>query len=112
MPEIAEHDRAAFPSLGFLAEALPGLQVEPVPIPADCSDGFSIGLWSRPKVHLDPRVRQAASIWHRLPASVVERALDHLRRDIESGERERRNGYLRERDELDVGIRLISAELR
>lgn len=111
LPEIAEHDRSAFPSLDFLADALPGLRVELVPVPVDCTDGFSIGLWARPEVHLDPRVRQAASIWHRLPAPVVERGLADLRRDIESGEWERRNGYLRELDELDVGIRLVSAEL-
>lgn len=111
LPEIAEHDRGAFPAIGRLHGALPNARVETVPVPCDCSDSFCVGIWGRPEAHLDPRVRRSASIWHLLPAGVVERGLDRLRRDLESGEWDRRHGDLRGRDELDVGLRLVTAEL-
>jgi len=85
--------------------------VESVPIPSDCTDGFCIALWSRPEAHLYPCVRRASSIWHLLPPAVVESGLARLREDLVSGEWDRRYGHLRERDALDVGLRLVSAEL-
>ncbi|HEY1356014.1 MAG TPA: methyltransferase domain-containing protein [Solirubrobacterales bacterium] len=111
LPELIEADRRDFPSLEQLASALPGLEVEPIPVPGDCSDGFAVGLWSRPEAHLDPRVRQASSTWHRLDPGAVERALADLAADLESGEWDRRHGDLRELEELDVGLRLVHADL-
>jgi SAM-dependent methyltransferase len=111
LPEQIEADRRDFPSLEQLASALPGLEVEEIPVPCDCTDGFAIGLWSRPEAHLDPRVRQASSTWHRLDQEVIARALADLAADLESGEWDRRHGHLRELDELDVGLRLVHADL-
>ena len=71
LPELIEADRRDFPSIEQLAAALPGLEVEPIPVPNDCADGFCVALWGRPEAHLDPRVRQASSTWHRLPATVT-----------------------------------------
>ncbi len=111
LPEIVEHDRGVFPTIADLQSALPGLRVETLPVPADCTDGFCVALWSRPEAHLDPRVRRSSSIWHRLPDATVEPALERLREDLESGEWDRRHGRLRERDALDIGLRLVRAEL-
>lgn len=111
LPEIVEHDRQTFPSVEHLEAALPNVRVGAVPVPADCSDGFCVALWGRPEAHLDPRVRRASSIWHLLPASVVEPALDRLRSDLDAGEWDRRYGHLRTEDSLDVGLRLVTAEL-
>ena len=111
LPELIEIDRRDFPSMEQLASALPGLEVEPIPVPSDCADGFCVALWSRPEAHLDPRVRRASSSWHRLPDAVVERALGELAADLESGEWDRRHGDLRGLDELDVGLRLVRAEV-
>jgi SAM-dependent methyltransferase len=112
LPEIVEHERKMFPTIAHLQGFLPGLQVETVPVPADCTDGFCAALWSRPEMHLDPDVRRASSIWHLLPPSVVNSGLDRLRQDLESGEWDRRYGQLRTRDALDIGLRLVKAELR
>lgn len=38
--------------------------------------------------------------------------VSQLRRDLESGEWDRRYGHLRVQGSLDVGIRIVSAELR
>ena len=112
MPEMIEPDRRDFPTIAYLRDAFPELQFDPIPIPHDCTDGFCIALWARPEAHLDPRVRQASSIWHRLPEPVIERALADLEADLESGEWDRRHGHLRETAELDVGIRLAHGALR
>jgi SAM-dependent methyltransferase len=112
LPEIVEHDRETFPTIAHLQAVLPGLQVRTVFVPTDCTDGFCVALWSRPEAHLDPAVRRASSIWHLLPPSVVDSGVDRLRRDLESGEWDRRYGQLRMQAALDVGVRLVEAELR
>jgi hypothetical protein len=43
---------------------------------------------------------------------VLQRGLDKLRNDLDSGAWRRRYGGLLSRDELDVGYRLLVAELR
>jgi SAM-dependent methyltransferase len=111
MPELLAADRRDFPSIARLEGILPEPSIETVPVPSDCTDGFCVGLWSRPEAHLDPRVRQASSSWHRLPEVVVERVLTQLREDLDGGEWGRRYGELREMNELDVGLRLVVAEL-
>ncbi len=111
MPEILEHDRLAFPSIERLEAVLPEPRIETIPVPADCTDGFCIALWSRPELHLDPRVRQASSTWHRLPTAAIDRALEKLSGDLDSGEWDCRYGHLREQPFLDVGLRIVRAEL-
>jgi SAM-dependent methyltransferase len=111
LPEIVEHDRTTFPSIAHLQDVLPGLQVEVVMVPADCTDGFCVALWSRPEMHLDPDVRRASSIWHLLPPATVDSGLDRLRQDLESGEWDRHRGQLRTQTALDVGLRLVKVEL-
>ncbi len=112
LPEIVEHDRETFPTIAHLQDVLPGLQVDTVLVPGDCTDSFCVALWSRPEAHLDPAVRRASSIWHLLAPSVVDSGLDRLRRDLENGEWDRRYGQLRTQATLDVGVRLVKAELR
>jgi SAM-dependent methyltransferase len=111
LPEIVEHDRKAFPSIARLEAVFPGLEVEEVPVPSDCSDGFCVALWNRPEAHLDPAVRRASSIWHLLPAAAVDAGLDRLRRDLETGAWDRRYGELRDETSFDVGLRLVTAAL-
>jgi SAM-dependent methyltransferase len=112
LPEIVEHDRRAFPSIERLEALLPNLRVNTLPALNDCTDGFCIALWSRPEAYLDPRIRRASSIWHLLPAAVVDPALDRLGRDLDSGEWDRRYGQLRTQPSLDIGLRLATAKLR
>lgn len=112
LPEIVEHDRETFPSIAHLRAVLPSVRLETVPVPADCTDGFCIALWSRPEMHLDPDVRRASSIWHLLAPTIVDSGLDRLRVDLERGEWDRRHGHLRAQVALDVGLRLVSAQLR
>ncbi len=108
LPELlSQHER--FPAIDQLRELLPNAQVEVLPVPRECEDGFMAAFWARPHAYLDPTVRAATSPWHEVPAAVVERALVQLREHLDSGEWQRRHGHLLARTELDVGLRLITA---
>jgi SAM-dependent methyltransferase len=86
--------------------------VEPVPVPRDCSDGFFFALWDRPELHLDPAVRRASTVWHEMGPEQIARGLAALGADLESGRWDERHGHLREdTPELDLGLRLLVAEL-
>ncbi len=112
LPEIGEHDRRAFPTIAHLQAVLPDLQVQPVPVPLDCTDGFCVALWGRPEAYLDLDVRRASSTWHQLEPSIVDGALDRLRGDLDSGAWDERYGHLRTQATLDIGLRLVTKELR
>ncbi len=81
-----------------------------MPIPHDCRDGFLMAYWRRPEAYLDPAVRANISVFALLPAAEVEAMVSSLRADLESGEWERRNAELLERDALDFGYRVLVAD--
>jgi hypothetical protein len=82
-------------------------RAEPVPIPHDCVDGFFHAYWRRPEAYLDEEVRAGISVFARMDRAAVERGVESLRVDLESGEWERRNGHLRALDEIEAGYRLV-----
>ena len=102
--------RADSMTITELAGHLGAQQIEPVPIPHDCRDGFLAAYWRRPQAYLDPRVRDGISVFRLLPAQDVEVAIARLRADLESGEWARRNADILERDAIDLGYRLVIAE--
>jgi SAM-dependent methyltransferase len=111
---IHEHAMQTFsplPSIERVLGTFPGAEVRPLLIPNDCTDRMFAALWGRPEEYLDPDVRAATSVWQRLPADVVERAVGELRRDLASGAWDERHGHLRTTPEYVVGLRLVSAEL-
>jgi len=110
-PGALEYHARAMPPIAELSAALPNASVEAVPVPSNCADGFFIGIWDRPEMHLDPDVRRASSCWHQMPQAEIERGLARLSADLESGGWDKRNGDLRKLPELDVGLRLVTAEL-
>jgi SAM-dependent methyltransferase len=110
-PSALEIHGDAMPPMGELAALLgPETAIEPVPVPSRCEDGFFCALWDRPEMHLDPEVRRASSVWHLAPAEETGRGLAALRADLESGAWDERHGHLRTAPELDVGLRLLTAE--
>ncbi|HEX2070306.1 MAG TPA: class I SAM-dependent methyltransferase [Thermoleophilaceae bacterium] len=115
LPAFLDSVPAPYRRAGHWAEELQGMlgeiDVRPVPIPHDCRDGFYYAYWRRPHAYLDERVRAGISIFHQLPEATVAAALDRLRRDLEDGTWDARYAELRERDELDVGLRLVVARV-
>ena len=109
VPRIREWDRDRFPTLAMVATVLGELNVDPVPIPHDCSDGFLGCLWGRPGAYLDAEVRFGMSGFHPHDEATTEAGLERLRADLGSGEWERRFGHLRKREEMDLEYRLLVA---
>ena len=97
-------------TMAELAGHVGATRVEPVPLPHDCRDGFLAAYWRRPRAYLDKRLRDGISVFRLLPPADVERAVDRLRADLESGEWARRNAAIVEREAIDLGYRLIVAE--
>jgi SAM-dependent methyltransferase len=110
-PEMSERESRRMPSMSELEASLPAPTSTAVPVPRDCSDGFASAYWGRPEAILDPAVRKASSNWHLMAPEETERGLQALRADLQSGAWDQRYGYLRAAPELDVGLRLVVAEL-
>jgi SAM-dependent methyltransferase len=106
-PEHAQQDVADFPSLAEQAAAFGEAAVEVVPIPWDCRDGFFSAFWRRPEAYLDPAVRAGISTLAKRSDDELADGLARLRADLDSGAWARRHADLLERDELDLGYRLL-----
>lgn len=107
-PEILAIDRRIFPPMELLRSVFGSIDVQPLPIPGDCVDGFLGAYWQRPEAYLDEDVRAGISTFSRLPS--VDPQLERLARDLRSGDWERRNPELRARVELNVGYCLVTAQ--
>jgi SAM-dependent methyltransferase len=108
LPELAEIDRARFPTIDETVAALGGrARIERVPIPHDCRDGFLGAFWRRPERYLEPAVRPGISTFGELDPAVLARGLDKLRNDVDSGAWRRRYGGLLQLEQLDIGYRLL-----
>jgi SAM-dependent methyltransferase len=97
------------PSPAAIARLLGGGSVEPVPVPADCTDGFYAAWWRRPDAYLEPSVRAAISGLARLDPDVVERGIQQLADDLATGWWHRRHADLLNLDTYDAGYRLVIA---
>ena len=95
----------------MIAAALGGTaRIEPLPLPADCTDGFGEAYWARPEAYLDPEMRRGMSCFQRLEQTELEDGLARLAADLNTGAWDSRHGGLRQLAELDCGHRLIVAE--
>ncbi len=108
-PEVASGAAGPVPAPGEIAARLGGGTVEPVPVPADCTDGFLLSFWNRPEAVLDPAARAATSGFALLPAVVQERIVAALAADLRAGRWDARHGHLRALDAYDAGLRLVVA---
>jgi SAM-dependent methyltransferase len=106
LPEVSQADRA-IPALSQTARLLQPCRIEVVPVPHDCTDGFSAAYWRRPEMYLDPGARAAISNLALLDPAVQDRMAAALSSDLASGRWYERNAELLELDELDCGYRLI-----
>jgi SAM-dependent methyltransferase len=104
-PEMRAIDRRIFPTLAELESHLGKIEVEPVEIPGDCTDGFMCAYWKRPEAYLDSGVRAAISTFSRMKNT--ESGLSKLHADIESGLWRRTYGHLLDKFSLDLGYRLV-----
>ncbi|HWP10075.1 MAG TPA: methyltransferase domain-containing protein [Polyangiaceae bacterium] len=107
-PELIAAERGRFPALALIARVLAGsVEVRPVPIPSDCSDGFTEAYYARPECFLDPAVRRGQSAWTFLADGVEAAIVERLRSDLQSGAWDARFGALRNAPELVGSLRIV-----
>ncbi|MET7338833.1 methyltransferase domain-containing protein [Nonomuraea sp. NPDC005650] len=107
-PELIAAERRRYPPLDLIASLIGGqAEVVPIAIPVDCVDGFTEAFYARPERFLDPRVRASQSAWGFVDDEAEARAVDRLRRDLDSGAWDDRFGQLREQPEFVGSLRLV-----
>lgn len=112
LPELAALERQRFLPIRELAGTLGArVSIERVPIPHDCRDGLLGAFWRRPERYLDANNVPADSALAALDPDLLARARAKLRNDLDSGAWRRLYGGLLARERLDVGYRLVIAEL-
>jgi SAM-dependent methyltransferase len=112
-PDLFAIDRRIFPTMEDFRRVLGPIEVEPIPIPHDCVDGFLGAYWRRPHAYLDARVRGAISTFAKLHEAGRDlEGLERLRRDLGDGTWTRRHGDVLTRSEIDLGYRIVIAARR
>jgi hypothetical protein len=107
-PLVLDTEARRYPAIADIVATLGGrAEVTPVPIPADCADGFNEAYYARPERLLEPAARQACSAWSFVDAETAARYTEDLRRDLESGVWDERFGHLRSEPELLGSLVLI-----
>ena len=109
LPALAELDEAQMPPIEAYAKHFGDVDVEPIAVPHDCSDGFLYAYWRRPQAYLDPRIRKGSSSFWKLDG--LEDGLARLEADLASGEWEARYGEVLSLTQYDAGYRLVTARL-
>ena len=107
LPEILAFDRVRFPKLALLERHLGPLTIEPLPIPATCTDGFRCAYWKRPHAYLDPAIQKSISSFAQTDPAIIARATAELAKDLDSGRWAKRNEELKTKEALDAGYRLV-----
>jgi SAM-dependent methyltransferase len=106
-PAIGELDRRQMAPMEELEASLGPIDIRPVPIPHDCTDGFMGAYWRQPHAYLNPEVRRAISAFTLI--GDLEDGLRRLRADLADGTWKRLYGHLLSEQELDLGYRLVIA---
>ena len=110
MPELVTLDDGQMPRMTDFEEWLGPVEIAPVLIPHDCTDGFLGAYWRRPAAYLDPRIRAAISCFWAMDD--VSGAVKMLANDLNSGAWAQRYSELLELDEYDFGYRLVTTQAK
>jgi SAM-dependent methyltransferase len=104
-PALVTLDEKQMPRMADFENWLGRVDISPVPIPQDCTDGFLAGYWRRPAAYLDERVRAAMSCFWMFDD--VSEGLGKLEADLKSGAWAQRYSHLLHLETLDCGYRLV-----
>jgi SAM-dependent methyltransferase len=107
-PEMIDVEAKRYPSLDRIYSGLgPNVTVLSVPIPLNCTDGFSEAYYGRPECLLDPGARRANSAWSFVEAQAEARFVDRLDADLRAGAWDQEHGALRSLPSFEGSLRLL-----
>lgn len=107
-PEVIDVEKQRYPTINYLTDALGhNCEVQEIPVPLNCKDGFQEAFYGRPEAFLNPEVRKAQSAWGFIPALQQEKMVKRLADELSSGDWDRKYGYLREQPEMSCALRLV-----
>lgn len=112
LPAAAETDAHHAVPLQSLCALLDGdCQVQAVPVPHDCLDGFGAAYWRRPEAYLDPQVRAGISMLAKTDEAALGAGLQRLEDDLRTGRWHREHAPLLHLDALDLGYCIVTLDL-
>ncbi len=107
-PELISAERRRYPAIEKIARSLGGaVEVQTVPIPIDCVDGFTEAYYARPEAFLNPAVRASQSAWSFVSEQDQLRFVKTLDEDLKSGAWNRTYGEWRTKPFFEGSLRLI-----
>ena len=107
-PEVIEVEKQRYPKVDSLLDMLGGkTEVQEIPVPQNCIDGFQEAFYGRPEAFLDKEVRKAMSAWGFIGEDLQELMVKRLGNDLQSGEWDRKYGHLRTQPTFSGALRLI-----
>ena len=107
-PELISVERRRYPAIATIVAGLGGnADVETVPVPIDCVDGFTEAYYARPEAFLDAEVRRSQSAWSFVRDEDQTRFVQTLGDDLKSGAWDRKYGEWRTKPYFEGSLRLI-----
>ena len=104
LPHFMEADKKLFPL--WFDEDPDTVEVQTVPVPHDCRDGFLCAYWRRPEAYLNVEVQRSISSFSRV--GDYEKGLEKLRGDLSDRTWRNRNQDLLRKTSVDWGYRLVT----
>ena len=106
--ELMAVERRRYPAIHEITKGLGGAtEVQIVPIPRDCVDGFTEGYYARPEAFLDSAVRRSQSAWSFVREDDQWRIVTALGDDLKAGSWDRKYGQWRTKPFFEGSLRLI-----
>jgi SAM-dependent methyltransferase len=101
-------ERSRYPTIDTVVSALGGsASVLEVPVPFDCTDGFTEAFFGRPEAFLDPSVRRSQSAWSFVDPAAESASVERLRSGLASGRWDADHGALRTQSHFVGALRLV-----
>jgi len=98
-------------AVDLIADTLGAVNVLPVPVPHDCTDGFDLAFWRRPHAYRDPDVLASMSNFAALEDEQRALGVQRLSRDLADGTWDASFGHLLGLMEVDLGLRLVTHDI-
>jgi SAM-dependent methyltransferase len=111
VPELMGVERRRYPAIDTIGQGIgKKTEVQAIPIPIDCIDGFTEAFYARPERFLDAAVRRSQSAWGSVDAKVEERFIQKLGHDLQTGAWDERYGQWRKMPFFEGSLRLITGQ--